>query len=206
MKTLDLKYSNKILRHKTPEEIIDWALKLSNKRIVTTSFGTYSSAILNLMSKKDKDIPVIWCDTGYNTSETYEYALNLIHKFKLHINIYKPLFSKTVVDSTFGLPGIYDPKYDEFKEVVKLEPFRRALNDHQPEIWFTNIRFGQTDFRNLKDILSYSVEGILKISPFYYWSDKELDDYLKMNGLKRNNNYFDVTKVSRQLECGIHFQ
>ena len=168
MTTLNLKYLNKILKDKAPEEIIDWALNLSNRRIVTTSFGTYSSTLLNLISKKAKDINVIWCDTGYNTSETYEYALNLIHKFRLNINVYKPLLSKPIIDSTYGMPGIYDPKYNEFKEVVKLEPFRRALNDYQPEIWFTNIRFGQTDYRNSKDILSYNKDGILKVSPFFY--------------------------------------
>jgi phosphoadenosine phosphosulfate reductase len=205
MTTLNLKYLNKILKDKAPEEIIDWALNLSNRRIVTTSFGTYSSTLLNLISKKAKDINVIWCDTGYNTSETYEYALNLIHKFRLNINVYKPLLSKPIIDSTYGMPGIYDPKYNEFKEVVKLEPFRRALNDYQPEIWFTNIRFGQTDYRNSKDILSYNKDGILKVSPFFYWTNKDLNEYMRINNLQRNDNYFDITKVLNHRECGIHF-
>jgi len=206
MTRLNLKYLNKKLRNKTPDEIVDWALSLSNKRIVTTSFGTYSSTLLNLISKKATDINVIWCDTGYNTPETYEYALSLIHKFKLNIHIYKPLLSKSIIDSTYGMPEIYDPKYDEFKEVVKLEPFRRALNEHQPEIWFTNIRFGQTDYRDSKDILSYNKDGILKVSPFYYWTNKDLDEYMIINNLQRNNHYFDITKVLSHRECGIHFQ
>ncbi len=206
MIALDLEHLNKELRYKTPEEIVDWALKLSKKRIVTTSFGSYSSSILNLVSKKDKNINVLWCDTGYNTSETYEFAQSLIHKLKLNINIYKPLIGRPLINSNFGLPSIHNPKYDEFKEVVKLEPFRRAIQDHQPEIWFTNIRFGQTNYRNTKDILSYSKDGILKVSPFYHWTDKELDDYLKINELPKNENYFDITKVLNHRECGIHFQ
>jgi phosphoadenosine phosphosulfate reductase len=206
MRPLNLKYLNKKLRNKTPEEIMDWALKLSNKRIVTTSFGLYSSALLNLVSKRDKDINVIWCDTGYNTSETYDFAQCLIHVLKLNIHVYKPLLSKAIIESTFGLPNIHDPKYNEFNEAVKLEPFRRAIQEHQPEIWFTNIRFGQTDFRNSKDILSYSKDGILKVSPFYYWTDKDLDEYIKANNLQKNLNYFDITKVLEHRECGIHFQ
>ncbi len=41
---LDLEYYNNLFRHKAPAEIIDWALKLSEKRIVTTSFGKYLPA------------------------------------------------------------------------------------------------------------------------------------------------------------------
>ena len=41
---------------------------------------------------------------------------------------------------------------EEFTEIVKLEPFRRALKEHNPEIWFTNIRVRQTQYRNYQDI------------------------------------------------------
>lgn len=206
MKTLNLKYLNKKLRNKTPEEIVDWALTLSEKRIATTSFGTYSAAILYLMSSKDKAINVIWCDTGYNTTETYGFAHNLIHSLELNINVYKPLKTYKPIDSILGLPGIDDPKFNEFKDIVKLEPCRRALREHEPEIWFTNIRSGQTKFRDSIDILSYSKDGILKVSPFYHWTDKDLDEYLEINHLLKNESYFDVTKVLSHRECGIHFQ
>lgn len=203
---INLNYINKKLRNKSPEEIVDWAMQLSNKRIVTTSFGLHSSAILHLVTEKDKDIDVIWCDTGYNTSETYAFAQNLIQNLDLHIHIYKPLLDKTTIETTFGLPYLNDPKFDMFKDTVKLEPFRRALQNHQPDIWFTNIRSGQTEFRDSVDIVSYSKEGILKISPFYYWNNIELDQYLEINNLPKNDNYFDITKVLSHRECGIHYQ
>ena len=206
MTPLNLKYLNNKLRHKTPDEIIRWVLTYSCKRIVTTSFGKYSSAMLHALHKNDRNIDVIWCDTGYNTEETYEHAIQLIHRFNLNINIYKPLMSKEVIESTLGLPDVNSPEHDEFTEIVKLEPFRRAIQEHQPEVWFTNIRKKQTDYRNSQDILSYSKDGILKISPFYYWSDNDLDQYLKNYHLQKNESYFDVTKVLANRECGIHFQ
>ena len=49
-----------------------------------------------------------------------------------------------------------------------------------------------------------SNDGILKISPFYYWSDEELDDYLKKNNLPKNPDYFDPVKALQSRECGIH--
>ena len=206
MIALNLNYLNSMLRRKTPQEIIAWAIVLSNKKIITTSFGSYSSVLLHAISKKDQDIDVVWCDTGYNTQETYAHAQNLIHKLKLNINIYKPLQSKSVTDTVLSFPKPQGSEYDKFKDIVKLEPFRRALQTHQPEVWFTNIRSGQTKHRDTLDILSYSKDGILKVSPFYYASDEELDNYLERYGLPKNETYFDITKVLKHKECGIHFQ
>lgn len=102
------------------------------------------------------------------------------------------------------MPSIDDAKHALFTEQVKLEPFARAMKEHQPDIWFTNLRKGQTAFRNSIDIVSQSKDGILKVSPFYYWSDTELDTYLDKKGLPNEFNYFDPTKVESTRECGLH--
>lgn len=203
---LNLEALNKELKNKTPDEIIDWALPLSKKRIVTTSFGIYSAVLLSTFFRKDKNIDVIWCDTGYNTPKTYEHAINIIDKYKLNISVYVPLQSKAFIDSTIGLPEVSNPKHTEFTEIVKLEPFKRAIKEHQPKVWFTNIRVRQTEYRKSKDILSLSKDGILKVSPFYYWTDGDLDNYIKAHNLPKNESYFDVTKVLSNRECGIHLQ
>ena len=206
MLNIDLEKLNKELKNKTPEEIISWALKLSDDRIVTTSFGIYSAVLLKTFNKLDKDINVIWCDTGLNTDETYKHSRSLINEYNLNINIYSPkatikqielLKEKIIIDEEF---------HEDFSEILKLEPFRRALNTHQPKLWFTNIRVRQTEYRDSKDILSYSKGGILKVSPFYYWTDEELDALLIKNNLPKNGSYFDPIKSLKNRECGIHFQ
>jgi phosphoadenosine phosphosulfate reductase len=201
---VDIEKLNIQLRYKTPEEIADWALTLTNNRIVTTSFGVYSAVLLNTFSKRDKSIKILWCDTLYNTPSTYEHASNLIDKFQLNVKKYIPLESKEFIDEFLGIPKTDCPKHTEFTEVVKLEPFRRAINENQPKVWFTNIRIRQTEYRGSKDILSYSKEGILKISPFYYSSDDDLDRYLEVHNLPKNSSYFDPTKALQNRECGIH--
>ena len=203
---LNIEKLNKELRNKTPEEIINWDLPLTKKRIVTTSFGVYSAVLLSTFYKKDKNINVLWCDTGFNVPETYNHANSLIRRFNLNINVYSPLISAAYLQSLIGIPTIDNPKHEDFSEIVKLEPFRRALKKHNPELWFTNIRERQTELRNSKDILSYSKDGILKVSPFYYWTDAELDEYLKANNLPKNNTYFDPTKALTNRECGLHLQ
>jgi len=75
---IDIAYWNKRLRNMAPNDIIDWALELSNKRIVTTSFGKYSAVLLSTFHKKDSAIDVVWCDTGYNLLDTYEHAAQVM--------------------------------------------------------------------------------------------------------------------------------
>ncbi|MEO9894468.1 phosphoadenosine phosphosulfate reductase family protein [Aurantibacter sp.] len=203
---IDLAYYNQILKDKSPEEIIDWALKLSEKKIVTTSFGKYSAVLLSTFSKKDPDINVIWCDTGFNLSETYAHAAYLQNRFNLNLNTYVPKQTRAYVEHRLGFPSVEEPTHEEFTEIVKLEPFRRALKEQSPDIWFTNIRVRKTEYRNSKDILSLSKDGILKVSPFYYWSDEELDELLEKNHLPKNTNYFDPVKALENRECGIHLQ
>lgn len=204
MVQLSIEQINNRFRHSTPDEIIDWSLQLTNKNIVTTSFGEYSAILLDTFAKKAPHIPVVWCDTGYNNYQTYDHAKRLIEELNLNIHIYTPKHTRGFIDATLGMPTVDDPKHETFTELVKLEPFRRALSEQQPEVWFTNIRVRQTALRESKDIFSYSPEGILKISPFYYWTDEDLNDYLEQKSLPRNKDYFDPVKALKSRECGIH--
>jgi len=203
---IDIAFWNKALKHKSPDEIITWALTLTPNRIVTTSFGKYSAILLSTISRHDKDMRTIWCDTLFNQPSTYSHASSLISQFNLKVHKYQPLLSKAEIDATLGLPTLEDEKHAEFSEVVKLEPFRRALEEQQPDLWFTNIRIRQTEIRSKKDILSLSKDGILKVSPFYYWTDEDLDQYLATHNLPKNVDYFDPIKALKNRECGIHLQ
>ncbi|AWX45239.1 Phosphoadenylyl-sulfate reductase (thioredoxin) [Flagellimonas maritima] len=186
------------------EEIISWAVQNAERPVVTTNFRPYEVAILNAVAEVRQDIPVIWCDTGYNTPNTYKHAGELIKRLRLNIDLYVPKQTSAYRDSVMGIPQIDDPKHEIFTEQVKLEPFSRAMKVHKPDVWFTNLRKGQTTLRDSLDILSLSKDGVLKVSPFYYWSDTELDTYLTENNLPNEHNYFDPTKVLENRECGLH--
>ncbi len=187
-----------------PEEIISWAVKRAERPVVTTNFRPYEVAILNAVTEVKKDIPVVWCDTGYNTPNTYRHAEELIDRLQLHIDLYVPKQTAAHRDVMMGVPSIEDPRHPAFTEQVKLEPFRRAMEEHRPDVWFTNLRKGQTALRDSLDILSLSKDGVLKVSPFYYWSDTQLDAYLRERNLPNEHQYFDPTKVLGNRECGLH--
>lgn len=202
--SLNLEKINEELKSKSPLEIIKWAVSFAKKPVITTNFRPYEVAILNAVTKVKKDIKVIWCDTGYNTVQTYKHAEEIIEKLDLNIHLYVPKQTVAHRNVVLGVPSIEDPKHAIFTEQVKLEPFTRAMKEHEPDVWFTNLRKGQTAFRNSIDIVSQSKEGIIKVSPFYNWSDKELDAYLADENLPNEFAYFDPTKVESNRECGLH--
>ncbi len=199
-----LKHLNAQFRGIPTEEIIGWALDYSRRPIVTTNFGPFSASLLHAVTAIRKDVPVIWCDTGYNTEATYTHADEVMTSLDLNMKIYVPKQTRARRDVLMGIPDVDDPRHSEFTRQVKLEPFRRAIKEHQPDVWFTNIRKGQTAYRDSLDILSLSKEGILKVSPFYHWNDNQLNAYLRQNKLFNEYNYYDPTKVLQNRECGIH--
>ena len=200
----NLEHINKELRNKTPLEIILWAVSVSDNPVVTTNFRPYEAAILHAVRKVKKDIKVIWCDTGYNTPQTYKHAEEVISQLKLNIQLYVPKQTVAHRDVVIGVPHVDDPNHKVFTEQVKLEPFKRAIAEHKPDLWFTNLRKGQTAFRDSINIVSQGADGILKVSPFYHWTDEELDTYLIKNNLPNEFKYFDPTKQLENRECGLH--
>lgn len=201
---MDIKKINAELQGKSPEEIVQWAIQVANNPLVTTNFRPYESAILHLTTAVAPNLQVIWCDTGYNTSATYRHAKELIEKLNLNIEIYVPRQSVAYRNVVLGIPEVDTPEHDLFSHQVKLEPFQRAMNTHSPDFWFTNLRKGQTAFRDGIDIVSQGKDGIIKVSPFYNYSDEDLDLYLEKHNLPNEKNYYDPTKVLENRECGIH--
>ena len=195
---------NANLRYESPEEIIKFVCEISENPIVTTSFGPLSATLLHACVSIKPDMQVIWCDTGYNTKATYEHLESLSERLRLNLDIFVPKYTTAFLDHTFGRHSVDSTQHAQFSEKVKLEPFRRALEKHQPDVWLSNLRKGQTEYRETLDILSFSEIGILKVSPFYYYSDEQLVEYLKINNLPMQWDYCDPVKAFDKRECGIH--
>ena len=194
---------NKDLRSKTPSEIIAWALSQAKRPILTTNFGPYEVVILHAVSSIRQNVPVVWCDSGYNTRETYLHAEKVKEQLGLQVDLYVPKQSAAHRNVTLGIPDIDTPAHNLFTQQVKLEPFSRAMKQHNPDVWFTNLRKDQTAFRANLDIVT-EANGVLKIAPFFYSAEQELDEYLAEYKLETEKRYYDPTKALTTRECGLH--
>jgi len=200
----NLEQINKDLQDKSPIEIVTWAVNIAKKPVVTTNFRPYEAAILHATNNVKKDIIVVWCDTGYNTPNTYNHAEDLIKQLNLNVKLYVPKQTVAHRNAVLGIPNVDDDSHKLFTEQVKLEPFKRAMTEHQPDVWFTNLRKGQTTFRDSIDVVSQDKNGVLKVSPFYNYTDQALDVYLEENQLPNEFKYYDPTKQLENRECGLH--
>lgn len=201
----NLAYSNQELGEKSPHEIIEWVVSLDKYSIVTTSFGPFSAVMLHLATSVKPDIPVVWVDTGYNTRETYTYAEKLITDLNLNMHIFIPEMTAARRSALMGgIPNPDSELHTEFTRQVKLEPFHRALQTMNPDIWLTAIRKDETEFRKTLDVISEGPNGIMKVAPFLNWTEVDMEGYLYEYDLPQVNKYHDPTKVEDDRECGLH--
>ena len=204
---MDLSSANQQLHNASPEEIVRWSLGLNKKVITTTSFAPNAAAMLHAITQVDSTVPVVWVDSGYNVPDTYRVAEVLMDKLNPNMQIYIPKWTAERRSAIMG--GIPHPDDDpevhqEFTRQVKLEPFQQALEDLQPEVWISGIRKEETEFRKSLDILSIDNRGILKVAPFFYWTEEQVLDYMAQHELPSCKHYFDPTKVHDGRECGLH--
>ena len=203
---LDLDSVNATLRNASALEIVQWASGLGRKAIATTSMGRNAAVMLHLVSQVDKSLPTIWVDTGYNLRDTYVVAERLIRDLDVNIHVFSPQMTSERRNAIMGgIPTVdEEERHQEFTRQVKLEPFGRALEAFQPEIWLTGIRQEETEHRRNLDIVSLDDRGIIKVAPLFYWSEDDVEDYMELHQLPTCRHYFDPTKVHDGRECGLH--
>ena len=136
--SLHLEHINQELKDKTPSEIISWAISFAKKPVITTNFRPYEVAILKAVTEVQKEIKVIWCDTGYNTAETYKHAEETIEKLNLNIHLYTPKQTTAHRNVVMGIPSIvfnersfaWDVSQHEIKNSINRIPkLEQWLND-----------------------------------------------------------------------------
>lgn len=180
-------------------DAIDLGLQRSQRPILTTKFGPLSAVLLHLVSQVKPDIPVIWVNTGFNTDATLSFAEEVSKLLTLNWKTYVPT---TPWDRE--IPETTDPEFLNFSERVKLEPFRRALSDFEPDVWITALRREQTEFRDGLSLFQREENDILKVCPLLDWRGADMQAYLALHQLPDEPDYHDPVKAKPHLECGIH--
>lgn len=202
---MNLSALNQQYANQSPQAIIAHALDLPGKAVVTTHFGPMEAVILHMTSQERPDVQIIWVDSGYNTKATYRCAQKIIGMLKLNVDVFTPKISAARQEAALGgIPLYTEPSHKEFTENFKLEPFRRAMEQHKPDIWLTALRKEQTEFRQSLDIFTQDSKGVLKVAPFFHWTEAQMREYLAAHGLPNEDSYYDPTKALENRECGLH--
>ena len=200
--------ANATLRNCSAPEIVRWAMaQAKGHAIVSTNFRPYEAVVLHLCVQAQPDIPVLWVDHGYNRPATYRHAEQLRRQLKLNLKPYLPRMTPAHRDAVHGpIPTTgQETELKQFSAVMKLEPFQRGMKELSPTVWITALRKEQNPNRAGLDIVSADRNfGSLKVSPVFYWSDADLENYLQQHDLPIEWDYFDPTKADEKRECSLH--
>ena len=200
--------ANAELRNQSPLEIVKWAIAQAQGRaIVSTNFRPYEAVVLHLCVQVQPHIPVLWVEHGYNRPATYKHAEELKKLLKLNLMPFLPKITAAHRDAIYGeIPTTDDEAgLKQFSALMKLEPFQRGMKELAPTVWITALRKVQNPNRAELDIVSEDKNfGALKVSPVFYWTDAEMENFLKQHNLPNEWDYFDPAKADDKRECGLH--
>lgn len=202
--------ANAELRDQPALEIVRWAVaRAQGRAVVSTNFRPYEAVILHIATQVQPDIPVLWVDHGYNRPATYRHAEELRLRLKLNLKLFVPKMTAAHYDALHGGPPSPAPENElrlrEFSALMKLEPFARGMKELAPTVWLTALRKSQNPNRAGLDIVSEDKNfGTLKVSPLFYWSDADMEAYLREHDLPNEWDYFDPAKGDEKRECGLH--
>lgn len=88
----------------------------------------------------------------------------------------------------------------------KTRPLARALDELQPDMWFSSLRRSQTAHRTTLHHFNPSSGNLLKACPLIDWSEADMDAYRHDHNLPGGHDYHDPTKAGPRRECGLHLQ
>ena len=223
----DLAAENAQLADLSAEERIAWASeRFGEGLVVSSSFGLQSAVMLHLALSVNKEIPVIFVDTGYLFPETYEYARTLGQSLGFEEKVYSATSSPSYQEARYG------KLWEQGKEGMarynllnKKEPMDRALRELKATAWLAGLRRSQSEDRRNRPFIE-SQGGIFKIYPILDWDDRTTYKYLPENGLPYHplegmgydslGDYHSTRKLSESTskedsrhgghgrECGLH--
>ena len=175
----------------TPEQVLDTVLAANESARVclTSSFQAEDMAVLHLLRQRIPEVPVLFLDTGYHFSETYEYRDRMAKEWSLHLVNVLPKQTVPEQESAFGILYRSDPT--RCCQLRKVEPLLRALEPF--DVWFTGLRREQSPTRrNLKKVELHRLptgKTLWKVSLLADWNWEQVWSYVNANGISHLPQY-----------------
>jgi phosphoadenosine phosphosulfate reductase len=195
---------------------------------VTSSFQAEDMVVVHLVRESLPHVPVIFLDTGYHFSETYEYRDRLAREWDLNLVNVLPQLTVAEQESQFGILNQTAP--DRCCGMRKVGPLFASLEPYK--VWFTGLRREQAKTRaNLQAVDTFTLPSgkqLEKVSPLADWSSRDVWEFAAAHNIPLLSLYdqgytsigcepctslpFDANDPrsgrwgGRKTECGIHVQ
>jgi phosphoadenosine phosphosulfate reductase len=146
--------------------IIRWAVETFGARLSLSASMT-DAVLIDLATKVDPAIEVIFIDTGYHFPETLETVERVRRHYGLNLRM------MTVATQEEELWRA-DP--ENCCSAVKVGQLDRALADK--DAWMSGLRRAEASTRATAPIIARDLRGLVKINPLATWSDEDIAGYI----------------------------
>ncbi len=166
--------------HKTPPEILAWAIETFWPQIaLSSSFQTQSMPLLHMATRIRRDLLVLFLDTGYHFWDTLIFREKVASEWRLNVlDLYRDSRWDVFVRQHVRSLPLEDP--DLCCYLHKVQPMQKALKDLKA--WISGIRRDQTPIRAQAQILEFQ-NGLLKINPLLNWTKADVEAYIQEHHL-----------------------
>jgi len=147
-------------------DIVAWAVETFGSRLCVTA-SMADAVVIDLATKVDPDIEVVFLDTGFHFAETIQTLRTAQARYGLNLRVERPAASAT---------DLFAVGTDGCCAVRKVALLDRALADF--DAWMTGLRRADSAERTVTPIVSRDRRGLVKIAPIATWSDDDVARYI----------------------------
>jgi phosphoadenosine phosphosulfate reductase len=162
----DLADLNDRLETAAPVEVVRWAVETFGEGLCLSA-SMADAVLIDIATKVDPDIEVIFLDTQYHFPETLTTLERIWDRYNLNLRIMRPDVPvddrwRTDVDGCCG--------------VRRVDQLDKALEGKLA--WMSGLRRTESASRADARILSLDRRGLVKVNPLATWSDLDVSGYI----------------------------
>ena len=180
-----IQQQNQALETQSPQEVLRFSLTAYFPHIVlASSFGAEDVALIDMLSRINAAVPILYLDTDFLFAETYATRDALVKRYGIAPIQVKSLLTPEQQAAQFG-DKLWERQPDECCNQRKVEPLARALKPYKA--WITGIRREQSARRATAKIIEWDSQfELVKFNPLARWTNEDVWTYIKLYDVPYN--------------------
>ncbi len=154
--------------------------KYGDNLVIANSLGKDSVCVWDLAKRVNPKIRGFIVTTRFKPKETIQFMKETVARYP-ELKVFKN--NEKIPDK------LYQTDPDRCCYILKVLPTRWAIEEMQVKCWVTGLRSTEgktrTDFKEVEE----RDKGLIKLNPILIWREREVWEYLALNGVKVNPLY-----------------
>lgn len=147
-------------------KIVQWAIDSFSPHLCLSA-SMQDAVLIDLATKIDPAIEVVFIDTGYHFPETLETLERVRRRYGLNLRV----LAEPPHD-----PPLWQADPDRCCQAAKVAQLDRALTGKRA--WMSGLRRGEAPTRSSARIVARDLRGLVKVNPIATWSDLDVAGYV----------------------------